>query len=83
MLSVKEVLERIMNIVRQRGYETETYSNHLIIYDSEFKVDITVIDDNIIIVESRDFPKDKIRIVKVREMIEKDDIELLRLLNLD
>jgi len=79
---IKEVIERIINIAKQRGYRTETYSNHLIIYDSEFKTDITIIDDNIIVVESRDFPKDRIIILKVRDIINKTDAELLSLLNL-
>jgi hypothetical protein len=82
MLTVKEVIERIINIAKQRGYKTETYSNHLIIYDSEFKTDITIIDDNIIVVETRDFPKDRIIILKVHDLINRTDAELLSLLNL-
>jgi hypothetical protein len=82
MLTVKQVLERIENIARQRGYDTTTYSNHLIIYSMEFKVDISIIDDNIIVVETRDFPKDRIIILKVHDLINRTDTELLSLLNL-
>jgi hypothetical protein len=58
------------------------YSNHLIIYGSEFKADVTVIDDNVIIVETRDFPKDRIQIMKVEDLMEKSNEEISSLLGM-
>jgi hypothetical protein len=66
-LLVKDLLERISKAVMRKGYGVETYSNHLLIYGSEFKADITVIDDYIIIIQTRDFPKDNVEIMKADE----------------
>ncbi|MEM1646258.1 MAG: hypothetical protein QXL96_10445 [Ignisphaera sp.] len=81
MITVKQVLERIMRIAESLGYSVTLYSNHLIIYNSEFKTDVTVIDD-IIIIQSRGFPKDRINIIKAFEIVNKSDKELTDLLNL-
>ncbi|MEL9969743.1 hypothetical protein AAGT10_00635 [Sulfolobus tengchongensis] len=82
MITVKQVLERIMRIAESLGYSVTLYSNHLIIYNSEFKTDVTVIDDDIIIIQSRGFPKDRINIIKAFEIVNKSDKELIDLLNL-
>ena len=82
MITVKQVLERIMRIAKSLGYSVTLYSNHLIIYNSEFKTDVTVIDDDIIIIQSRGFPKDRINIIKAFEIVNKSDKELIDLLNL-
>jgi hypothetical protein len=81
-LLVKEVLERISKAVMRKGYGVEAYSNHLLIYGSEFKADITVIDDYIIIIQTRDFPKDNVKIMKVEDLVKKADEELLPLLGI-
>ena len=81
-LLVKEVLERISGVAMRKGYGVEAYSNHLLIYSSEFKADITVIDDYIIIIQTRDFPKDDVRIMKVEDLVKKADEELLSLLGI-
>jgi hypothetical protein len=81
-LLVKEVLERISGVVMRKGYGVEAYSNHLLIYGSEFKADITVIDDYIIIIQTRDFPKDNVKIMKVEDLVKKADEELLSLLGI-
>ena len=82
MMTIGQILERVIHIVKRHGYETETYSNHLVVYGSEFKADITVIDDNIIIIETRGFPRDKIKIVKVKDLIMKSDDEISELLGI-
>ena len=66
----------------RHGYKIKLYSNHLIIYGTEFKADITVIDDNIIIIETRGFPRDRIKIVKVKDLIMKSDDEISELLGI-
>jgi len=66
----------------QHGYKIKTYSNHLIIYGSEFKADITVIDDNVIIIETRDFPNDRIQIMKINDLMEKPKEEIISLLGM-
>jgi hypothetical protein len=79
---LKDVLEKISNIAIQHGYKIKTYSNHLIIYGSEFQADVTVIDDNVIIVETRGFPEDRIQIMKVEDLMEKPDEEISSLLGM-
>jgi hypothetical protein len=79
---VKDLLERISGAVMRKGYSVEAYSNHLLIYGSEFKADITVIDDYIIIIQTRGFPKDSVGIMKVEDLIKKADEELLSLLGI-
>jgi len=81
-LLVKDLLERISKAVMRKGYGVEVYSNHLLIYGSEFKADITVIDGYILIIQTRDFPKDDVRIVKVEDLVKKADEELLSLLGI-
>ncbi|BCU68614.1 hypothetical protein HS7_20510 [Sulfolobales archaeon HS-7] len=82
MLTIKQVLDRIIRVAEMRGYNVEAYDNHLIIYGDEFKTDVTVIDDNVIMIQSRGYPKDRIDIVKAFEIVNKNDKELIDLLNL-
>jgi hypothetical protein len=43
---------------------------------------VTVIDDNVIIVETRGFPEDRIQIMKVEDLMEKPDEEITSLLGM-
>jgi hypothetical protein len=45
-------------------------------------VDITVIDDNVIIVQTRGFPRDRIEIVRVKDLLGKSDEEIAMLLGI-
>lgn len=75
-------MEKISRLAESKGYNTTTYANHLIIYNDEFKADITVIDNEVIIIQSRGFPHDRINVVKVFDLMKKDDEELLHVLGL-
>lgn len=54
----------------------------MIIYNDELKTDITVIDDNVIIIQTRGFPHDRVDVINVFDLMEKSDGELISLLKL-
>lgn len=81
-MNVKLILGRIKAVAESVGYKVTTYANHLIIYNDEFKADVTVIDDEVIIIQSRGFPYDRINIMNVFELMKKTNEELLHVLGL-